>query len=188
VSVTASDIDLFRDRMAGGWILSESKSMQELVNDDDLRPLGIPLKRQSESISAHENGRGPGLCEREPSTLAALRGSLASRNRNDPKASRGLFPLFASLVERRRPDSSSNSVKRSWQPGRAMRVAAPPDREPHRQSRFDIPESIDARCLGTGAPHHQRGHQGAGKNPVRAHGLLLSGGPSRQWPNEPLPD
>jgi hypothetical protein len=57
--------------MAGGWILSESKRMQELVNDDDLRPLGIPSKRQSESISAHENGRDPGLCERERTTPAA---------------------------------------------------------------------------------------------------------------------
>jgi hypothetical protein len=50
------------------------------------------------------------------------------------------------------------------------------DREPYRKTRFDIPESIDD------------GHQGAGKNAIRAHGLLLSGGPSWQWPNEPLPD
>jgi hypothetical protein len=62
------------------------------------------------------------------------------------------------------------------------------DREPYRKTRFDIPESIDAGCLGIGAPHHQHGHQGAGKNAIRAHGLLLSGGPSWQWPNEPLPD
>jgi hypothetical protein len=47
---------------------------------------------------------------------------------------------------------------------------------------------MDPWCLGTGARHHQRGHQGAGKNSVRAHGLLLSGGPSQQWPNEPLPN
>ena len=74
VSVTASDIDLFGDRFAGGWILSEPKSMQELVNHDDFGRRAIPLKRMSELLSAHANEPGPGPCERQRPRAAALPG------------------------------------------------------------------------------------------------------------------
>src|SRR5215510_827109 len=49
----------------------------------------------------------------------------SSKNRKTLKASVGLFPLAASVVERRWPPSSVKSAKTSWQPGRARRAAPP---------------------------------------------------------------
>jgi hypothetical protein len=153
--------------------------MQELVNQCDLHRLAIPFKRRSESISAHVNGRGPDLCERDHrSILAALRSSAIIEEPQRTEGIKGTLPVLRQLGR----EMLTGLIVKIREKVLAARAGdargGTLDRPPHRQSRFDVPESMDAGCLATGAPYRQGARQGAGKRSVRAHGLPLSGGAS----------
>jgi hypothetical protein len=147
-SVTASDIDLFRYRLAGRRILSHPKSVQELVNDDDLRGRAVPFKRTSEMLRADANGRRSGLCERERSISAALRSPAVIEEPQRAKGVEGTFPARRQLGRETLPGLILEVSENLLAAGTGEAGGGTLDRKPHCNSRFDIQESIHWRLRG----------------------------------------
>lgn len=106
VSATASGSDLFRDRFAGGWILSEAERMQELMNHDDLGGRAILHKPMSELQAADANDPRAGLCKRQRGARAALRRCAVI---DEPQESEGVGdqPVIGSFDAGRRLETGA---------------------------------------------------------------------------------
>jgi hypothetical protein len=151
LSVAASGIDPFRDRVAGGWILSESKCMQELMNHDDLGRRAIPLKRESELVSANAYERRPGSGERQRLTPAALWGSAIVE---EPQQIEGLSRTLPACHQPGRKVLARLIGKvgeNVLAAGACEAVGGAVDRQTHGNQRLDIHESDSPWCLGTRA-------------------------------------